>query len=517
VGSNAMHPHLALRGTNQTAATELLGALSGDDARAAQALAALGGPGRLDVIMSLGGLNALTQALASTTHIAQLNDPSTPAPQREAAMQALRDAAAAYSAQAEITALAAPRGEARIGEPAQWPPQTDARGPRANPVDAYTFVREVIYKGVGGQLDRNINRTLDRFVYQPWDRFVAQPTRTAAAELYGRFTETPVGAFLEGQRIQAAGALEAVVGEGTPFANALGAVDRHLVRNDRLWEAVDTAGLYGRRFATGAAGTALALVANAYRTGTLQTGTFNTSAELTPQQAKIVRQVNIPSNMNVRYFTVPMTAPVTVRGQTIDVPAHATIVVGEGSNVLLLPALGPGQPGAQPWFGPVQDGGPSRQERQLVSASSSVAAAHWSIVGFNIGTDNFNVGGRADLQVGRGLLNIFAAQFRRQDPAPGAPRLTLQSILIGDAVSTFHSMTLNVGPGAFVVDRFRNPQNERVTLPNGQNTVTFGRDEHSSAVQPAIPLTGAATWDPNAPDIQAFKALFGLPADLDPR
>jgi hypothetical protein len=507
-----MDARRTLLAANANAAATLLNAVSGNETRAAQMMAALG-PGRLDAIVGRGGLRAFESVLASFNHIERLGNRNTTFAEYRTALQGLRDSANAYAAQGEITA----RATAQVGEPARFPPEIYGRGPRANPVDAYTFVREVFYKGVGGQIDRNVNRTLDRFIYQPWDRFVAQPTRAAATELYGRFTETPVGAFFEQQRVRAAGALDAVVGEGTPFANTCALIDRHLVRNDRLWDAVDKAGLYGRRFATGAAGTTLAIIADAYRTGTLQTGTFNSSGELTPQQAAIVRQVNIPRNMNVRYFTVPMTVPVTVRGQTIDVPAHATIVVGDGSNVVLLPALGPGQPGAQPWFGPVQDGGPSRNERQLVSASSSVAAARWSIVGFNIGTDNFNVGGRADLQVGRGLLNIFAAQLRRQDPAPGAPRLTVQSIIIGDAISTFHSMTLNVGPGAFVVDRFRNPQNERVTLPNGQSTFTFGRDAHSSAVQPAIPLTGAATWDPNAPDIQVFKALFGLPTDLNPR
>jgi hypothetical protein len=506
---NSIH----LLAANQTQAAALLDAFGGDETRAAQALQAVG-PSRLTALIDGGKVQTLTQLLALPHHIDRLNDPGATAARRQSAIEGLRQAVRAYAAQGQATREA---GQAGVGEPAEFPPQANAEGPKPGLVEVLTIAKEIGYKSIGGQIDRNINRTLGRFVFEPWNRFVAQPTATAAIDMYSRFASTPVGQHFETQRVQAAGVVQSVLGENTPIGTMLRVFDRAVVKNERLWDTVDKAGAVGRKAAAGAAGTTLAIVANAYRTGTLQTGTFNSSGDLTAAQKEMVRQVNIPQNINVRYFTVPTTLPVTVKGHTYQVQAHATIVVGEGSGVLLLPALGPGKPGAQPWFGPVQDGGLSRTERQLVSASSSVAAAHWDVLGFNIGTTNFNAGGRADLQFGRGLFNIFAAQLKRDDVGPGTPRATLQTIAIGDLWSTFHSATFNVGPLAVVVDRFRNPQNERVTLPRGDKTFTFGGDAHSSSVQPAFPLTGAGTWDPGAEDIQMFNAWFGTPPRSTPR
>jgi hypothetical protein len=490
--------------TNQSAAATLLGAVSGSDQRAAQMGAALGWD-RIDGLIANGELEVLAQTVGAARHMDTVSNPNTSAANRYTAIVALRQAASSYSSQGAVTAKAT----ARVGEPTRFPPQIYGPGePKPGLIDRATVQREVIYKTFGGIVDRAVVR----HVQEPWDRYVAQPTAASAIELYSRFQSTPVGQYFEEQRVKGAAVLDSVIGEDSPIGTALGVFDRAIVKNERLWDTVDKAGAIGRKAASGAAATTLAIIANGYRTGTLQTGTFNSDGKLTPEQQQMVKGVNIPHNMNVRYFTVPTTIPVTVKGHTYNVKAAATIVVGDGSNVLLLPALGPGKPGAQPWFGPVQDGGLSRTEKQLVSASSSVAAAHWDVLGFNIGTTNFNASGRADLQAGRGLLNIFAAQLKRNDPPAGQPRATLQTIVIGDLVSTFHSATFNVGPLAVVVDRFRNPQNERITFPRGNKTVTFGGDAHSSSVQPAFPLTGSGTWDPKADDVGLFKALVGMPS-----
>jgi hypothetical protein len=514
-------PFVWWRAAHQTEASLLLAAFDGDQTRMAQAMMAMG-PDRFKELVNLGQARMLVDVLSAFKYIDQLGNAANGSVASTNAVLGLRQAARSYAThveagQREVLPRATQQTQAHTGEPARFPPQIQARGPKPGPVELFTIAREAAYKGIGGQIDRTTNRALDRFVFEPWNRFVAQPTAAAAMDMYSRFTSTPVGEYFESQRVRAAGAVQSAVGENSAIGTVLRAFDHHLVRNERLWQTLDTVGMVGRRAAGGAAATTLAVIANAYRSGTLQTGTFNTSGVLTPAQTEMVRGINIPRNMNVRYFTAPMTIPVTVRGQTYNVQAHATIVVGDGSNVVLLPALGPGQAGAQPWFGPVHDGGQSRNERQLVAASSSVAAARWDVLGFNIGTTNFNVGGRADLQAGRGLLNIFAAQLQRQPPAPGQPRAKLQTIVIGDLWSTFHTATFNVGPLALVVDRHRNPQNERVTFPNARNTITFGRDAHPSSVQPAVPLTGAATWDPDADDVQMLKAVFGFPSTSAPR
>jgi hypothetical protein len=497
-----------LRNQHQTHATALLSAMGGSDERVAQAMQALG-PGRLSALIDGGELQVLLRTLSVPDHVRTLNDPRSGPADRYAAMAALRAAAGGYAAQAKATEALA----RTVGQPERFPPEIYAPGPpKPNPIEVFAVQKEATYKVLGGMADR----TVERFVYEPWQRFVAQPTARGAMEMYSRFQSTPVGQHFEVQKGRAAGVLRSVVGEDTPVGNALRLFDQAVVRNERLWAGLDKAGAIGRKLVVGAAATTAAILANAYRTGTLQTGTFNTSGKLTPAQMQMVKGINIPPNMNVRFFTVPTTIPVTVRGQVFNVKAAATMVVAEGSNVLFLPALGPGKPGAQPWVGPVQDGGRSGTEKQLVAASSSVAAAGWGLVGFNIGTDNFNIGGRADVQAGRGLLNTFAAQFKRQDAPPGQPRGTLQTIVIADLLSTFHSATINVGPLAVVVDRVRVPQNERFTFPNGANPITLNRDARRSSVQPAIPATGSGTFNPEAEDVKAFLALFGAPPNAHP-
>jgi hypothetical protein len=488
-----------LRSAHQTQATGLLIAANGDNELAAKVGQVLGFD-RVESLMKEGKQDLLTKVLKGIGQLAVLTNASSSKAQQAAAVSAFRDASAAYASQSN--AIDAP--SASVGEPSQFPLKPGTRPPKPNLYETFVVQKELAYKTVGGMADR----AFERRVYEPWDRFVATPTKEGALALYQRFSGTPVGSFFETQANRAKNALTAFGGEGTPVGNVLRAFDQAVVKNERLWEGVDKVGAAGRKAVSVAAGATLTILANGYRTGTLRTGTFNSSGTLTPEQLQMVKGVNIPPNMNVRYFTVPTTIPVTVKGQTFNVKAAATIVVGDGNNVVFLPALGPG-PGAQPWFGPVMDGGSNRDQKQIVAASSSVAAVKWNVFGFTIGTSNFNVGGRADLQVGRGLLNIFSAQTNRQTPPPGESRNKLQTIIIGDAVSTFHSASINVGPLAVVVDRVRNPQNERLTLPNGRGTVTLGKDAHPSSVQPAIPLLGASTWDPREDDVQMLLKLFG--------
>ena len=113
------------------------------------------------------------------------------------------------------------------------------------------------------------------------------------------------------------------------------------------------------------------------------------------------------------------------------------------------------------------------------------------------------------MQLARGLGNILAIQGRRFEPPAGQKRVTAQSILIFDPVSTYYQANLNVGPVGLVVARNRAPQTEWVTLPNGKKTITFPGTPHKSSVQPALPVLGASTWDPTQDDIRLFKAWFG--------
>ena len=494
------------RSANQTQSAAILTALGGSDERAIQAVATLGYQ-RVAGLVEGGELNALTQLL-SMADVSRALEASAPgSAEHTATIAKLRAAATAYDAQGKLTA-AQEAQTARVGEVPALPRESVAPIARPNPL----AVRLLAVEAAGGPraiAERYADAALDRFVYSPWAQYVAQPTAERAVQMYERFAQTPVGRVFDAQVRKVPGAVEAVIGQGTPLGKVLQGFDQAIVKNEKLWDVVDKAGAVGRKIVVGAAGTTAAIIANASQNGTLQTGTFNTSGKLTPAQLQMVKGINIPPNMNVRFYTVPTDVPVTVKGQTFNVKGAATIVVAEGSNVLFLPALGPGKPGAQPWFGPVQDGGLTRTEKQIVAASSSVAAAKWGVLGFSLGTSNFNVGGRADVQLGRGLLNILAIQGKRFDPPAGTPRVTAQSILIADPVSTFHSASINIGPLALVVDRVRNPQTELLTVPAGRNSITpFGKP-HPSSVQPAIPFLGASTWDPTQDDVRLLNAWFG--------
>ena len=495
------------RSANQTQSTAVLAAVGGSDERAIQVVETLGYQ-RVAGLIEADELKVLAQVLAMPGVSQKLDASALGSAEQWVAFVKLREAATAYAAQGKATE-AAETQPARIGEPIMVPSRVaQPTAPKPNPLTT-TLVALQAGGGAREIANRYTTAALDRFVYSPWDQYVAKPTFDLAVQMYQRFAETPVGRVFDAQIQKVPGAVEAVIGQGTPLGKVLHGFDQAIVKNERLWDVVDKAGAVGRKIVVGAAGTTAAIIANASQNGTLVTGTFNTSGKLTPAELQMVKSINIPPNMNVRFYTVPTTVSVPVNGQTFNVKGAATIVVAEGSNVLFLPALGAGKPGAQPWFGPVQDGGITRNEKQLVAASSSVAAAKWGVLGFSLGTSNFNVGGRADVQLGRGLVNILAIQGKRFDPPAGTARVTAQSILIADPVSTFHSATINIGPLALVVDRVRNPQSEKLTIPAGRDSITpFGKP-HASSVQPAIPFLGASTWDPTQDDVRLLNAWFG--------
>jgi hypothetical protein len=181
---NSIH----LLAANQTQAAALLDAFGGDETRAAQALQALG-PSRLTALADQSKTSTLTQLLAFPHHIDRLNDPGATAARRQSAIEGLRQAVRAYAEQEQATQGAAQAG---IGEPAEFPPQANATGPKPSPVELIVMAREIGYKGIGGQIDRNINRTLGRFVFEPWDRFVASPARPWASTSRRSACERPV-------------------------------------------------------------------------------------------------------------------------------------------------------------------------------------------------------------------------------------------------------------------------------------------------------------------------------------
>ncbi len=470
---------------NRTAAGVLLTAVGGDEQLAARTLA-LVGVQELNVLVESGNLASVVPLLMAQRRSATLSDPTTSGAAKTSAMGSLRRSAQAYD---------------EVSTPPSGVTQTTGSGIKFRAKELY---RKAVaaYNWPGQQVDA------------AWQKFVAAPTQAAAGKMYTKFQSTPVGEYWETQAVKGKAVLQKVTNENTPFGKLLNVMNQHVVQNDKLWSAVDKAGAVGRNVVLGSMGTTLAIIAYAYSTGKLKTGTFNSSdPKLTPEQLQMLKGVNIPPGMNVRFFSAPMTTPVEVNGKTFYVKSAATIVVGEGSNVLFLPASGPGKPGAQPWFGPTSDGGKTRNQPQIVAASSSVAAAHWDVIGFNIGTSNFNVGGRADLQFARGLLNIGAAQLYRKAPPAGEAKFNFKTVLISDLVSTFHSATINVGPVAVVVDRERNPQTERVTLPivgkQDYPVGTFAGKAHGSKVQPAIPVMGASTWDPNQDDVRLINTVLG--------
>ena len=492
------------RSANLTQSAAILNATGGNEAQAIQAVETIGYQ-RVQGLVEGGTLKELTQILSTPQLASTLQTAATGSAEQTAAFAKLRAAATTYDAQDKLTEAAQSR-TATVGTPTELPAAaTPPATPKMNPLATALFLKDTL-RQIG---NHKVDRALDRFVYSPWEQYVANPTAEGAVRMYERFAQTPAGRVFDAQIRKVPGAVEAVIGQGTPLGKVLQGFDQAIVKNEKLWDTVDKAGAFGRKIVVGAAGTTAALIANASQNGTLQTGTFNTSGKLTPAQLQMVKGINIPPNMNVRYYTVPSVTPVTVKGQTFNVKGAATIVVAEGSNVLFLPALGPGKPGAQPWFGGVPDLGPRRDEKGIVAASSSVAAAKWNVMGFSLGTSNFNVGGRADVQIGRGLLNILAIQGKRLDQPAGMPRVSAQSILIADPVSTFHSASFNMGPLAVVVDRVRYPQSEKLTVPNGRNSVTLFGEPHASSVQPAIPFLGASTWDPSQDDIRLLNAWFG--------
>lgn len=332
-------------------------------------------------------------------------------------------------------------------------------------------------------------------------RLVA-PTQALLVRGWEKFSSTPAGQLVSAVSGAASSRIAHVTADGTPVGNTLAFLDRHLVRNEPLWNAVGKVGDAGRRLTQIGFAGLMASLATAHANGTLKVASFVTDGRrLTPEQAEIVRAINVPRNMHVTYFLARSETPVTIDGKTYRVPARSFAAVAGGRNVVLLPATGLGKPGAQPWIGY------DTNSRRLTIASSSVASAGWALVGFSSGSTNFNTSGRIDLQALRGLWNAvaFTTGPDRPDALSGPSTSKLKTILIADPLSTFFTTTVNAGPLAFVVERYRHPQSERVTIPDG---VALTTDPHSSRVVPAFPLVGAATFDPAAQDWKLLGGLF---------
>jgi uncharacterized protein YjbI with pentapeptide repeats/bisphosphoglycerate-dependent phosphoglycerate mutase len=392
------------------------------------------------------------------------------------------------------------RVTAQVGTPLELPSVARPERPRL-PLSERLPVQIDIGKDLLGQFR---DAKLNQFIWKPIDRHITRPAVNKALSLINQILDTPGGRKLSQTATTAKDAVSALIAQDTPLGKAVDFVDQHVVRNTQLWNAVDTAGKAGRDLIkAGAVGT-VAAIATAARTGHLKTGEFRSGGNLTPEQLEIVRAVNIPPNVDVRYWKVEGRLPVVVDGRTYSVPTRAFIAVGGGNGVVLLPSTGPGKPGAQPWFG--RDG-TNPSGNTLTATASSVAAANWNVLGFSFGTTNLNVGGRFDLQLLRGLVNPAAVQIPEQKLV-GKPPVSAKSIAIFDLFSTFVTGSVNVGPAAFVPLRVRNPQTEHLVWPDPGRSVPLNKS-HPSVVQPAVPLSGSTTWDATAEDVQLVKALFG--------
>lgn len=375
---------------------------------------------------------------------------------------------------------------ARIGEPSAFP--VNARRPGTR-IDTLIIGNE-IFKAVV------VNR-----VNTAADNLIAKPVQRLGARAFNAFAATPGGRVAVTVLDAAGTKVKAQTAEGTPIGNTLAFLDRNVVRNEGLWNTLGVAGDVGRKLGlAGAAGTMASLTV-AYNNGTLESGTFNSGGKLTPDQAEMVRAVNIPPGMDVVYFRAPGSITVNVNGKNHPIKTRAFVVIAGGRNTLLLPATGPGKPGAQPWIGY------DAQQQKMVVASSSVGAGGWGLIGGSNGTTNFNTSWRADVQGLRGLWNALAFNTG-PGPTGGRTTTSLQSILIFDKASTFFTSTTNMGPFGFVGERLRNPQTERVFAPGGLVNVA----QHDSRVRPAVPLTGSATFDPKADDWKLLGEFFSPPS-----
>jgi uncharacterized protein YjbI with pentapeptide repeats/bisphosphoglycerate-dependent phosphoglycerate mutase len=385
------------------------------------------------------------------------------------------------------------QGTASIGQAVDFPVASD---PNLSLLQTAPLQIDLTKKALGMGTDALIDRT----VSQPMRAHVTGPIADKTIAAFERFADTRSGQAVVGASSQAREAVQALTSEGTLLGDSARWLYSQTIANEPLWDGVGKAAKAGQAVVAGGLASTLAALAYGRANGTLETGRFRTGGDLPAEQMEIVKAINIPPGMDVNYWKVQDTTKVEVDGKTHEVPTRAFIALAEGNNAVLLPALGPGQPGAQPWVGY------DRESKKGVAASSSVAAGWWGLAGFSAGTPNLNVNHRSDLQVGRLLLNALSGQTGI-DADTGKAKSSLQSILIADPVSTFNASTINAGPLAVVVNRVRDPQNERLTA-GSPGEVNFSRDSHRSMLFPAFPVVGAGTWDPNAGDIQLLGDLL---------
>lgn len=373
-----------------------------------------------------------------------------------------------------------------FSEAAHFPPLNEQV--QGNWVDSLNIAEAVARNAIGQTANAMLNN------------FIVNPIQAAGKSALDSFIATPGGQLVANMVDQASTQYKVVTADGTPIGNTLAFVDKNFVRNEALWTAVGTAGDVGLNLVkVGLGGTVATLVA-ASQNGTLEIGQFNTGDPLTPEQSEMQRAINIPKGMDVIYWRTEGSIDVSVNGVVRTLPTRTFIAFAAGQNTVLLPATGLGKPGAQPWIGY------DTNSNKVTVASSSVGAAGWGIMGFSNGTTNFNTSGRVDIQAMRALWNAVAITSGANVPG-GETTNAVKSILIADPLSTFVTGTINVGPAAFVVERFRNPQSERVTFPGGVNITT---EPHPSRVVPAVPLTGSATFDPKAKDWKLMGDILGV-------
>jgi uncharacterized protein YjbI with pentapeptide repeats/bisphosphoglycerate-dependent phosphoglycerate mutase len=386
------------------------------------------------------------------------------------------------------------QGTANIGQAARFPVDSDVK---LSFMDTAPLQIDLTKKAFGLGTDALIDRT----IAEPLRTHVTGPAADKTLDAYLRFADTRAGQAVVGATTQSRDAVQALTSEGTLLGDTSRWLYSQTVANEPLWNNVDKAAKGGQAVVAGGLASTLAALAYGQQTGTLETGRFRTGGDLPPDQMEIVKAINIPPGMDVNYWKVQGSTTVEVDGKSHEVPTRAFVALAEGRNAVLLPALGPGQPGAQPWVGY------DRESKKGVAASSSVAAGWWGLAGFSAGTPNLNVNHRSDLQVGRVLVNALSGQTGI-NPDTGKAASSLQSILIADPLSTFNASTINAGPLAVVVNRVRDPQSERLAVGLPKSEATFSRDSHASSVFPAFPVVGAGTWDPNAGDIQLIGDLL---------
>ncbi|MFY7939522.1 MAG: hypothetical protein ACOVOX_01310, partial [Burkholderiaceae bacterium] len=234
---------------------------------------------QLDLLVGAGTLANVAPLLMAQRRAAQLSSPDFSAKDQTNAISSLRSSAKVYaeatvpSASGQTPDPSAPQGSGFMFQLSElWRKAND------------------VYNWPGQKLDAL------------WQEYVAAPSKEKATQLFSKFLETEVGQYWEAMAAEGKVHLDKLVNENTPLGKLFNAINQGVIQNDTLWNTVDTAGKFGRRAVVGAIGTTLSILALAQAKGDLKTGTFNSSdPNLTPEEKQMLRGVNVPPGMNVRY------------------------------------------------------------------------------------------------------------------------------------------------------------------------------------------------------------------------